>query len=375
MTYTPGLKGIIAAETTLSSIDGEAGELIISGYPLESIAPNAAFEEMVYLLWHKSLPTPAHLETFSNALAEQRPLPKATQNLLAEAAQKNTAVIDALRMATATLSLTSKNDDASDAQILVATLPTIVATYWRQQNGQEPVAPNPKLSHAANYLYMLTGEEPSAPNARAMTTYLNTIIDHGMNASTFTARVITSTRSDLISAIVGAIGALKGPLHGGAPGPVLQMLQEIQTADNAEPYMRAKLEKGERLMGFGHAIYKVRDPRANVLYTALESLFANTSDRDFYDFAQHVEKIAIQLLEEYKPGRRLQTNVEFYTALLLHSLGLHPDLFTPTFAIGRAAGWIAHSLEQRTLDRLIRPESIYTGHKNGTWQPLEKRSA
>lgn len=375
MTYTPGLKGIIAAETTLSSVDGEAGELIILGYPLESIAPHASFEEMVYLLWHKSLPTSNTLETFSNALAEQRTLPNATQNLLAEAAQKNIAVIDALRMATATLSLTSENDDASDAQILVATLPTIVAAYWRQRNGQEPISPNPKLSHAANYLYMLTGEEPSTSSTRAMTTYLNTIIDHGMNASTFTARVITSTRSDLISATVGAIGALKGPLHGGAPGPVLQMLQEIQTADNAEPYMRAKLEKGERLMGFGHAIYKVRDPRANVLYTALKSLFANTSDRDFYDFAQHVEKIAIQLLEEYKPGRRLQTNVEFYTALLLHSLGLPPDLFTPTFAIGRAVGWIAHSLEQRTLDRLIRPESVYTGHKNGAFQPLEKRSA
>ncbi|MFT5368006.1 MAG: citrate synthase [Candidatus Latescibacterota bacterium] len=220
---------------------------------------------------------------------------------------------------------------------------------------------------------MLTGENPNPSHTRAMTTYLNTITDHGMNASTFTARVITSTRSDLISAIVGAIGALKGPLHGGAPGPVLQMLQNIQSPKNAEPYLRAQLENGERLMGFGHAIYKVRDPRANVLYDALEALFAENSDRDFYTFAQHVEQTAITLLEEFKPGRRLQTNVEFYTALLLHSLGLHPDLFTPTFAIGRAVGWIAHSLEQRTLDQIIRPGSVYTGHKNGQWIPLEDR--
>lgn len=375
MTYIPGLKGVIAAETNLSSVDGEKGELIIAGYPLEEIAPHATFEEMTYLLWHHSLPSQANLNAFTEAIQKHRTLPNATIVLLGEAAQQNVPVIDALRMATTTLSLISDGDDASDAQTLIATLPTIVATYWRLLNDQEPVAPNPQYNHAANYLYMLTGQEPNAAQTRAMTTYLNTITDHGMNASTFTARVITSTRSDLISAIVGAIGALKGPLHGGAPGPVLQMLLEIQSPENAEPYLRAKLKKGERLMGFGHAIYKVRDPRANALYDALEMLFANNSDRDFYTFAQHVEQTAITLLEEFKPGRRLQTNVEFYTALLLHSLGLHPDLFTPTFAIGRAVGWIAHSLEQRALDRIIRPESVYTGHKNGQWVPLEKRES
>lgn len=375
MSYIPGLKGVIAAETNLSSVDGEAGELIIAGYPLEEIASHATFEEMIYLLWHHSLPSHADLNAFSEALKTHRTLPNATVVLLREAASQNVSVIDALRMATATLSLISDHDDASDAKKLVATLPTIVATYWRLKNHQEPIAPHAKLSHAANYLYMLTGQEPDDAQTHAMNTYLNTITDHGMNASTFTARVITSTRSDLISAIVGAIGALKGPLHGGAPGPVLQMLHDIQTPENAEPYLRAKLENGERLMGFGHAIYKVRDPRANVLYGALESLFANRSDREFYTFAQHVEKTAITLLEEFKPGRRLQTNVEFYTALLLHSVGLHPDLFTPTFAIGRTIGWIAHSLEQRTLDRIIRPESIYTGHKNGQWKPSHERCA
>ena len=373
MTYIPGLKGVIAAETNLSSVDGEKGELIIAGYPLEEIAPRATFEEMAYLLWHNSLPSNSQLESFSEALKTHRPLPDATIVLLREAASQNVSVIDALRMATATLSLTSIHDDASDSKLLIASLPTIVATYWRLINNQKPIAPNPNLNHAANYFYMLTGKDPNTAQTRAITTYLNTITDHGMNASTFTARVITSTRSDLISAIVGAIGALKGPLHGGAPGPVLQMLQEIQTPENAEPYLRAKLENGERLMGFGHAIYKVRDPRANVLYNALETLFAQNIDRNFYTFAQHVEQTAITLLEEFKPGRRLQTNVEFYTALLLHSVGLHPDLFTPTFAIGRTIGWIAHSLEQRTLDRIIRPESVYTGHKNGQWIPSHER--
>ena len=373
MTHIPGLKGVIAAETKLSSVDGEKGELIIAGYPLEEIVSHATFEEMTYLLWHHTLPSQSDLIAFTKAIQSHRALPTATTTLLREAAQQSVPVIDALRMATATLSLISDQNDATDAQIIIATLPTIVATYWRLLNKQEPVAPNPQLNHAANYLYMLTGQEPSDAQTRAMTTYLNTITDHGMNASTFTARVITATRSDLISATVGAIGALKGPLHGGAPGPVLQMLQEIQSSENAEPYLRAKLENGERLMGFGHAIYKVRDPRANALFSALESLFANNTDRDFYTFAQHVEQTAITLLEEFKPGRRLQTNVEFYTALLLHSLGLHPDLFTPTFAIGRAVGWIAHSLEQRALDRIIRPESVYTGQKNSQWIPLAER--
>ena len=219
---------------------------------------------------------------------------------------------------------------------------------------------------------MLTGQIPDDAHTHALNTYLNTIADHGMNASTFTARVITSTRSDIISAITGAIGALKGPLHGGAPGPVLAMLEEIGEPKNAEPILRAKLDAGERLMGFGHAIYRVRDPRADVLSRTTQTFFA--SNNEFYTLAMHVEQTALDLLNEYKPGRRLQTNVEFYTALLLHGLGLHPDLFNPMFAIGRVAGWTAHCIEQRTLDRIIRPESVYSGDKNGQWIPLEKRS-
>ena len=224
---------------------------------------------------------------------------------------------------------------------------------------------------------MLTGEIPGDDRTRALTTYLNTVIDHGMNASTFTARVIVSTRSDFVSAVTGAIGALKGPLHGGAPGPVIAMLEEIEDAENAEPWLRAKIEAGERLMGFGHAVYRVRDPRADVLSRAARSfldLGDNGDDgRALYALAQHVEKTAIALLEEYKPGRRLQTNVEFYTALLLKGLGLHPDLFTPMFAVGRTAGWVAHCIEQRAVDRIFRPESLYSGEMTRQWTTLDKR--
>jgi citrate synthase len=229
------------------------------------------------------------------------------------------------------------------------------------------------LGHAANYLYMLTGEVPSDEFARALETYLNTVADHGLNASTFAARVIVSTRSDVVSAVVGAIGALKGPLHGGAPGPALDSVFEIGEAGRAEPYLREKIERGERLMGFGHRVYKVRDPRADVLAAAAKRLYTSGGDVALYELALEVEKMALRLLAKYKPGRNLKTNVEFYTALLLHGLRLPTRLFTPTFAIGRVAGWTGHCMEQRGQDRLIRPQSRYTGPKDRFWVPLEKR--
>jgi citrate synthase len=207
----------------------------------------------------------------------------------------------------------------------------------------------------------LSGAEPSAERARAVETYLNTVCDHGLNASTFAARVIVSTRSDVISAITGAVGALKGPLHGGAPGPALDMVFEIGTPDRAEAVIRAKLDRGERLMGFGHRIYRVRDPRADVLAQAAERFYTTGGDRNLYELVRSVEATALRLLRERKPERRLDTNVEFYTALLLHGLGLRSALFTPTFAVGRVLGWAAHCLEQLRDGRLIRPQSTYVG--------------
>ena len=368
MSYSPGLKDVVAAETRLSHVDGEAGILVIGGYPLEEIAERATYEEMVHLLWHGSLPTQAAIDGFTGELAARRPLPGVTHDLLRGAAKDRRPVIDVVRMAAASL---PSIDDTTDARTLVAGLPTIVAAYWRLLHGKEPVAPKPGLGHVANLLYMLHGEIPGDGRVRALTTYLNTVIDHGMNASTFTARVIVSTRSDFISAVSGAIGALKGPLHGGAPGPVISMLEAIGSVKNAESFLRTKLESGERLMGFGHAVYRVRDPRADVLSRAARAFFDR--EDDLYALAVHVEKTALELLEEYKPGRRLQTNVEFYTALLLKGLGLHPDLFTPMFAVGRVAGWTAHCIEQRAVDRIFRPESLYSGDKTRQWAPLDER--
>ena len=362
MSYSPGLKDVVAAETRLSHVDGEAGKLVIAGYPLEEIAERATYEEMVHLLWHGTLPTAAALDRFAGELAACRALSGASLGILRIAARACRPVIDAVRVTVASL---PSADDAADARSLVAGMPTIVAAYWRLLQGERPIDPDPALGHVANLLYMLHGERPDDDRVRALTTYLNTVIDHGMNASTFTARVIVSTRSDFISAVTGAIGALKGPLHGGAPGPVISMLEAIADADSAESYLREKLESGERLMGFGHAVYRVRDPRADVLSRAARSFF--THEDELYTLALHVEKTAIKLLEEYKPGRRLQTNVEFYTALLLRGLGLHPDLFTPLFAVGRVAGWTAHCIEQRAVDRIYRPDSVYTGDCTRRW--------
>ncbi|HEX7831376.1 MAG TPA: citrate synthase/methylcitrate synthase [Thermoanaerobaculia bacterium] len=343
-----GLEGIIAAETRLSMVDGERGELVIAGTRVEDLA-GTHYEDLVARLWKT-----AGFEGSVRALA----LPQHTLDLLKSAAGASIEPMDALRMAAGTL--VAKND-ADAATLLVSSFPTIVAAHWRFLHGREPLAPRHDLGIAANYLYMLNGVEPHAELVRGLETYLNTVSDHGLNASTFTARVIASTGSDFVSAITGAIGALKGPLHGGAPGPALDMVFEIGDASRAEDVLRRKIESGERLMGFGHRVYKVRDPRADVLAAAAERMFTRASDMHLYELARAVEATALRLLEEHKPGRRLQTNVEFYTALLLHGLGLEVPLFTPTFAIGRVAGWTAHCFEQRAVGRIIRPQSVYVG--------------
>jgi len=363
-----GLDGVVAADTQLSHVDGERGELVIAGYPVDQLAEWATFEETTWLLWHGELPSPAQVASFRAELAAARELPVATLALLHDCVHHGVDPMDALRIAAGTLSLLS-----DDAPGIVGRVPTIVAAYWRLRQGQEPIAPRTELGHAANFLYMLRGEMPDPERVRGLETYLNTVIDHGLNASTFTARVITSTGSDLVSAVVGALGALKGPLHGGAPGPALDMVFEIGNASRAEDVLRRKLESGEKLMGFGHRVYKVRDPRADVLAKAAERMFTRAGDMALYTLARAVEAEALRLLDVYKPGRRLQTNVEFYTALLLHGLGLDVPLFTPTFAISRVSGWIAHAFEQRRANRIIRPQSEYVGPRDRTWVPLSQR--
>ena len=363
-----GLDGVVAAITHLSDVDGQRGTLVIAGYELVELAEHASFEEMTWLLWRGDLPTAGQLAAFRAELAAARQLPSPTTALLAECARHGMLPMDALRVAAGTLSLVSDQPGP-----IMAALPTIVAAYLRLQRGETPVAPRADLGHAANFLYMLTGTDADPEQTRGLETYLNTVIDHGLNASTFTARVITSTGSDLVSAIVGAIGALKGPLHGGAPGPALAMVFEIGDISRAELVLRAKIEAGEKLMGFGHRVYKVRDPRADVLARAAERMFLRSGDMSLYTLARGVEAEALRLLEEYKPGRHLRTNMEFYTALLLHGLGLEASLFSPVFAMSRVSGWLAHALEQRRANRLIRPQSEYVGARGRKWVPISDR--
>jgi citrate synthase len=364
-----------AFSTRLSCVDGEAGKLTLAGYAAEDLAPRATFEEVAYLFLHGRLPSRAELTGFSSALAERRQLPPLAIDVLAGAALQHASVMDALRMAAPLLSLGREEDPYQDALQAIASFPAIVGTYWRALNGKEPVPVRSDLSHAAHYLHQLSGKEPSPKRAKALEIYLNTVCDHGFNASTFTARVIVSTGSDVISAISGAIGALKGPLHGGAPGPALEMVFEIGAVERAEEVIREKLDQGQRLMGFGHRIYRVRDPRADVLAGAAEGFYSSLGDRRFYDLALSVESVALRLLRERKPDRKLQTNVEFYTALLLHGLELPVDLFTPTFAVGRVLGWAAHCLEQIREGRLIRPPSEYVGPTGLRYEPPSEPSS
>ena len=364
-----GLDGVVAVETRLSHVDGQSGVLIIGGYELEELAGRITFEEAAHLLWTGHLPTPAEAEALSREMAALRPLPESTMAVVREAAKRGAPPIDALRTACSTLSLDlgnmsdiSHDSDVSAAKMLVARFPTIVAAHMRMAAGKQPIAPRSDLSLAANFLYMANGDEPDPVAARALDTYWVTVIDHGMNASTFTARVIASTRSDIVSAITGAIGAMKGPLHGGAPGPVLDMLRDIGTAAHAEAWLRQELAARRRIMGFGHRVYKVRDPRAEVLGKVAEEMAgAVLHDRKLFDLARQVETTALRVLEEVKPGRNLRTNVEFYTALVLQSIGLQPPMFVALFACGRSAGWCAHVIEQHMEDHLIRPQSEYIG--------------
>ncbi|MEK7390191.1 MAG: citrate synthase/methylcitrate synthase [Elusimicrobiota bacterium] len=366
----PGLEGVVATQTKLSMVDGQNGVLIIAGYPIEKFAGKISIEEAAMLLWSASLPSEEEAPGLQRELAGYRALRPETIDIIKTA--RNAPPIDALRMACATLSLdvSNPNDispagDLALAKRLLSRFPTVIAAHSRLRSGLEPIAPRSDLSLAANFLYMTFGVEPDPLAAKALETYWVTVCDHGMNASTFAARVIASTRSDMVSAVTGAVGALKGPLHGGAPGPVLDMLVDIKTADNTEAWLRAEIAAGRRIMGFGHRVYKVRDPRAEVLAkTAQEMAGAHLQNAKLYDLARNVEKIAVRVLEELKPGRNLKTNVEFYTALVLQSIGLQPDQFVSMFACGRVAGWCGHVMEQHAQDRLIRPQSEYTGPRN-----------
>lgn len=340
-----GLEGIVAADTNISHVDGERGQLVIAGFDVEQLVkPFEAASARVLAAGGANV----EVELGAARTAAWERLPRLGDALDAPDG------MDALRAGLA--HLRSTGDDNADAIAAIGAAPVLVAAWSRKRRGLTPVAPEPSASHAADYLRMTTGSVPSADAVRALDAYLVTVIDHGMNASTFTARVITSTASDLISAVVGAVGALKGPLHGGAPGPVLDMLDAIGEPARAEAWLLGELAAGRRIMGMGHRIYRVRDPRAAVLETAVRDL---ASER--LTLARAVERAAAKILAERRPDRPLAANVEFYTAVLLDAVGLLREQFAPTFAVGRMSGWCAHVVEQRRTGRLIRPDSRYIG--------------
>ena len=374
-----------ALETRLSRVDGQAGELSIGGFRVEDMAPQATFEEAAFLLWHGRPPDLEEMGALRGRLADARGLPQGTRNVLEAAAATRLSVMDALRLGVDSLALSGAGEpvDVGMAERLVGVVPALISTYWRLTQGKEPLTAPGNLGSAEAYLHLLTGLRPSSAVVRGLETYLNTVIDHGLNASTYTARVIASTHSDMLSSVVGALGALKGPLHGGAPGPAIDMVFEILERSRASgrsleaetvSWVREKIEAGGRIMGFGHRVYKVRDPRADVLGAAAESLYLGSPNEAFYRQAQAVERVTLDVLEELKPGRNLRTNVEFYTALVLHGVGLPAELFTPTFAVSRVAGWTAHILEQRQHGRLVRPLERYVGDVGRRWEPLQDRT-
>ena len=349
-----GLDGVPAAETVLSHVDGERGELIIAGERVGDLAGKASFEGVTARLWSGATGTThseADLRASLGAARERvfARLPKllpATQGL---------SIVDGFRAAVAGLHAESGLDHQAT---IVGACPVIVGALVQQAKGQAPVAPDATLSHAADTLKMLHSRKAEARNAAALDTYFVTVCDHGMNASTFATRVVASTQADLFAAVTAGYCALTGPLHGGAPEPVLEMLDAIGTRERIKPWVDDALARGERLMGFGHRVYRVRDPRADVLKAAIARLSADGAD---LPFASEVETYIREALQRRNPNRPLETNVEFFTAILLDALAIPRQAFTPIFATARAAGWTAHALEHRRTGRLIRPSSHYVG--------------
>jgi citrate synthase len=351
-----GLENVVAADTVLSEVDGQAGRLIIRGRSLDELAGRTTYEQVTRLLWDGF---------FDNLPADLGPaLAAARVEVFAEVSALDTGLLDrspieAMRALTARL---ADGDDLNVALRLVAAPAVFTAAVVRAQAGDAPVRPDLALSHAADALRMLRGNPATRAEVDALDTYLVTVSDHGLNASTFAARVIASTRAGLTSAVLGGISALKGPLHGGAPGPIIDMLDAIGRPEDARAWLEDALDRGDRLMGFGHRVYRVRDPRADALKAAVRKLTEGSNTMPGrLAFAEAVEAAALAILKARKPDRSLQTNVEFYTALLLEALAYPPSAFTCVFATGRVSGWIAHAREQLAGGRLIRPQSRYVG--------------
>lgn len=353
-----GLQNVIVAKTEVSMVDGEKGRLVFRGQLAKTLSQTKSFEEVAYLIWYGCLPGHDELRSFREKLLEERDLPDDIQALI-DAIPAEAGMMSAVRTTVSALESPKYAYPPTIEQAISVTmkLPAIIAYRLHRLRGSSPVKSKPELGHAAHFLYLLKGEPASEAQVKTLETYLILMMEHGMNSSTFAARVIASTRSDIISSITGAIGALKGPLHGGAPRLVMDMLKEIGSKERAEDWIREKLANGERLAGFGHRIYKTTDPRSEALREVASELSANDPS---LDLAVVVEETAIRLLKEYKPDQKLYTNVEFYAAAVMNALAMEEELFTPTFAVARAVGWCSHIIEASKA-RLVYPDSLYTG--------------
>ena len=369
-----GLEGVVVARSRLCSIDGINGVLIYSGYDVGDLAEHSSYEEVCFLTLRGRLPTRAEMDEFTAELTSHRDLSEETESVV-DMLATHAAPMEMLRTAVSSDSFDDpdKDSNADDANVrkamrLIAKMPTMVARYHRRRTGLDPIAPDPSLGHAANFLQMLTGERPSPAAAKTFDVALILHADHEMNASTFTARVIASTLSDMHSAITGAIGALKGPLHGGANEQVMKLLQSIPEGTSVEDEIHARLERKERIMGFGHRVYKTWDPRAVILKRFSKQLADESGDPRWYDMSESIEHTVVS-------EKGLYPNVDFYSASTYHYLGIDTGLFTPIFAMSRVVGWAAHVIEQHSDNRLIRPSSEYVGPAVRDYEPIERREA
>jgi citrate synthase len=368
-----GLADVVAAETALSDIDGRLGKLWYVGYDIDDLVAHSTFEEVVYLLQNQRLPDEVELKELTDQLVIERDISKFRARLMETLAVK-TSPMSMLRTSVSAASAYDPDgwEETPEANYrkairLIATTPTLIAMYHRLREGKEVVDPSPTLSHAGNFLYMLLGEEPTPHAAEVLDKTLILYADHTMNASTFTARVIASTLSDMFSAATGAIAALKGPLHGGANEEAMKLLEEVGSPEKADRYVKDLIDRHQKIMGFGHRVYRTEDPRATHLRSMSKALGEEVGDTSWYDISWAVEQAVL----EHKPG--LYPNVDFYAASVYHYLGIPTDLMTPIFALARMAGWTAHVREQFADNRIMRPDSEYVGPRDRQWVPSEDR--
>ncbi|TFI52391.1 citrate synthase [Mastigocladus laminosus UU774] len=373
--YRPGLEGIPAAQSSISFVDGQKGLLEYRGIRIEELAEKSTFLETAYLLIWGELPTAEELAAFEDEVRHHRRIKYRIRDMM-KSFPESGHPMDALQASAAALGLFYSRRDLDnpvyirDAVVrLLATIPTMVAAFQLMRKGNDPVRPKDNLDYAANFLYMLNEKEPDPLAARIFDVCLILHAEHTMNASTFSARVTASTLTDPYAVVASAVGTLGGPLHGGANEEVIQMLEEIGTVDNVRPYIEDRLQRKAKIMGFGHRVYKVKDPRATILQNLAEQLFAKFGNDKFYDIAQEMERV----VEEKLGNKGIYPNVDFYSGLVYRKLGIPTDLFTPIFAIARVAGWLAHWKEQLAENRIFRPTQVYNGQYDIPYTPIEKR--